>query len=454
VWVRFGSNAFANVLTGISAIVFQLGLTAMASRNFDPEAFSVWTLALSMASLTPLFAVNLSAIVTRQLVPGRTGNGDDVTAVVMTAARRLGRALAALAVLTILLASLGLHQSSPNLATTGGGTFLLAVLLLTLGQIWQISIQPTQGWHYAREQNWPVAGAFLIVRASGLIAMWAATRNLADNLLGTALCLALGNWVGVALSYLRFFRPTTKSCDAGPGLTRQLFETAHLMRWFAVWSIGMATIQYGLPQLMSILGAAHYNAFYLAYSLNLALSGAVAAIGSAMLAPVARLGASGDRYAIVQALTYLPILIALFLVIALVVLQLAMPLLVTHWSHGIAAARDVSVYLVLLGFQTIARALSVVFAMVLASRATALRLVGPALLEVGSVLFIAFPLGRFFGEQAFLLALAAAGLIGALATVVVGISVAGLEHADRRRILVRFVLTETAALLACWMLAR
>jgi hypothetical protein len=236
-------------------------------------------------------------------------------------------------------------------------------------------------------------------------------------------------------------------------LKRQLLETMLLLRWFAVWSFGMAAIQYGLPQLMSILGAAHYNAFYLAYSLNLGLSGAVAAVGSAMLAPVARLGASGDRYAMVQALTYLPILIALFVVTALVALQLAMPLLVTHWSHGIALAGDINTYLFLLGFQTVARALSVVFAMVLASRATALRLVGPALLEVAVVLFIAVPLGGLFGERAFLLALAGAGVTGALATATVGIGLAGLERSDRRRILVRFVATEVAALAACWLLA-
>ena len=452
-WVRFGSNAFANVLSGVSAIVFQLGLTALATRSFNAESFSVWSLALSMASLTPLFAVNLSAVVTRQLVPAQSVGGGDVAAIVMAAARRLGRWLAALAVLAILLAGLGLHWASPNLATTGTGTFVLAVLLLTVGQVWQITIQPIQGWHYAREQNWPVAGALLLIRSSALMAMWLASRNLTGDLLGTAICLSLGNWVGVALAHTRSFNPKTEACDAGSGLKRQVFDTMLLLRWFAVWSFGMAAIQYGLPQLMSILRVAHYNAFYLAYSLNLGLSGAVAAIGSAMLAPVARLGASGDRYAMVQALTYLPMLIALFVVTALVGLQLAMPLLVKHWSHGIAFAGDINAYLFLLGFQTIARALSVVFAMVLASRATALRLVGPALLEVAVVLFIAVPLGGIFGERAFLLALAGAGVVGALTTATVGVSVAGLERSDRRRVLVRFVVMEVLALAACCLLA-
>lgn len=451
-WVRFGSNAVANVLTGVSSVVFQLGLTAMASRSFDAENFSVWTLALSMASLTPLFAVNLSAVVTRQLVPALTVSGD-ATAVVMTAARRLGRGLAALAVLAILLGGLALHRSSPNLAATGTGTFALAVLLLTLGQLWQITIQPALGWHYAREQNWPVAGALLLVRVSALAAMWLVTRNRTGDLLATALCLALGHWVGVAIAYTRSFRSQAESCKAGPGLKRQVLETALLLRWFAIWSLCMAAIQYGLPQLMSILGTAHYNAFYLAYSLNLVLSGVVGAIGSAMLAPVSRLGSSGDRFALVQALIYLPMLIAFLLVTALFAMRLAMPLLVIRWSHGIAGASDVNAYLFLLGFQTIARSLSVVFGIVMASRATALRLVGPPMVELALVLFVAVPLGAFFGERAFLLALGGAGATAALSAAVVGMRVAGLERSDRRRVMVRFVITEVASLAIWWLIA-
>jgi hypothetical protein len=453
VWVRFGSNAFANVLTGVSSVVFQLGLTALAARSFDADSFSVWTLALSMASLTPLFAVNLSAVVTRQLVPALTTVNGKVTAVVMRAARRLGGGLAVLAVLVILLAGYVLHGTSPILVATGTGTFTLAVLFLTLGQLWQITIQPALGWHYAREQNWPVVGIFLLARVGALTAMWLATRIYAGDLLTTALLLGAGHWVGVAVAHKRSFGSRVELRNSGPELNRQVLETALLLRWFAIWSLCMAAIQYGLPQLMSILGAAHYNAFYLAYSLNLVLSGVVSAIGSAMLAPVARLGSTADRPAMVQVLSYLPMLIAFLLLTALVGMRLAMPLLVTRWSHGIASADDVNAYLFLLGFQTIARSLSVAFGILLASRATALRLVGPTLMELGVVLFVAVPLGSFFGARAFLLALGGAGVTAALSTVVVAIMVADLDRSDRRRVMTRFAITEGVALAAWWLLA-
>jgi hypothetical protein len=453
VWARFGSNTLANVLAGGSALVFQLGLTAMAARSFDAQAFSIWTLALSMAGLTPLFAVNLSAVVTRQLVPALSAHDGGAVVLVMAASRRLGRGLMTLAVFAILLAGLGLHRTSPNLASIGTGTFAMAVLVLTLGQLWQISIQPTMGWHFAREQNWPVAGALLLIRVCALIAMWLATRKLAGNLLATALCLALGHWVGLAMANTGSFRPTGDSSTAGPELKRQLFDTALLLRWFAVWSICMVAIQYGLPQLMSILGATHYNAFYLAYSLNLVLTGIVGAIGSAMLAPVTRLTTNRDRRMIVQVLTFFPLIIAVLLITALLGLRMAMPFLVVHWTRGIASADDINVYLALLGFQTIARSLSVVFGIALASRATAWRLVGTPLLELAVVLFVGVPLGEFFGERAFLMALAAAGLTTAIATAVVGLGVAGLERYDRRRVLLSLILTEAAALATWWFIA-
>ena len=210
-WVRFGSNAFANVLTGVSAIAFQLGLTALASRSFDAATFSVWTLAVSMAGLTPLFAANLTAVVTRQLVPVQMGTDRDAAGAIMTSARWISRGLAALAVLTILLTSLLLHRASPDLASTDIGIFIFAVLLLTFGQLWQITLQPALGWHYAREQNWPVASALFLVRFSGLSAMWLATRSRIGDLSATALCLALGLWLGVGLAQACSFIPKVEA---------------------------------------------------------------------------------------------------------------------------------------------------------------------------------------------------------------------------------------------------
>ena len=65
-WKRLGSNATANLSIGVSTMAFQLGATAIASRSFDGPSFGAWTLAISLAALTPLFAMNLASVVARQ----------------------------------------------------------------------------------------------------------------------------------------------------------------------------------------------------------------------------------------------------------------------------------------------------------------------------------------------------------------------------------------------------
>ena len=288
---------------------------------------------------------------------------------------------------------------------------------------------------------------------SALFAMWLATRALTGGLVATAICLSVGYWSGMPAASTRSFRPRLNAADTSEGLRHQILETARLARWFAVWSVAMAAIQYALPQVISVLGAAHYNAFYLAYSLNLVVSGISAAIGSAMLAPVTRFLATGNKSATLQALMHLPTALAIMLVGILVTMYWAMPFLVTHWSHGIASATDVRGYLFLLGLQTIARSLPIAFAMVMASRTTGLKLVGPSLLELTFLLVVVIPLGHFFGERVFLLALTGAGVAAALATTAAGLSAANLERSDRHRVFARVIATEACALTAWWWLA-
>jgi hypothetical protein len=214
----------------------------------------------------------------------------------------------------------------------------------------------------------------------------------------------------------------------------------------------MVAIQYGLPQLMSILGTAHYNAFYLAYTLNLVIVGFVNAIGLAALAPIARLGAEADRKVLVQVLSYLPPVIGIILIAVLFVLRVGMPYISDHWSRGLAATADINVYLFLLGLQTIARSLSLVFSIVLASRTSGLRLIGPSLIELALTVLVAIPLGRMSGTSVFLLALVAAGLLSAMATAAVALKVGGLHRSDQLKVLTRFALTEITCLLVWWSL--
>jgi hypothetical protein len=449
---RFSSNAAANIVTGVGSMAFQLGLTALAARHFDRSSFSVWTLAFSMSALTPLFGVNLSSAVTRQLVEVANITKHRSISLVLQAARIVSRSLMLIAILGVACASYALYRHSPALEHIGAAAFVGASLVLTLGQLWQILRQPSFGWHYAHENNWPVAGIYSLVRVGALTCMWIAMRFLSGNLMAAALSVALGNWLGVAAAEYLFFSPQTEIANDQANLRAQVLETRRLALGFAIWSVGIAAIQYGLPPLMSVLGTPDYNAFYLAYSLNLVLVGMVGSVGSALLAPLARLRLQGRIQSLSRWLTLIPIACATSLIIGLLVLRVGMGSIIRFWSPGIADPSVVNSYLSILGFQTIARSMGIPFANVLSSVGRPMQLAVPTTLELLIGTCVAIPLGFHFGSQVFLCVVAAAGLIAAISTAVAAMWFEGPVVPRRGKILVHLCLVEAVALVTWYVL--
>jgi hypothetical protein len=404
-----------------------------------------------MSALTPLFGVNLSSAVTRQLVEVANIVSHRSSGLVLQAARMVSRGLVLIAVVGITAASYALYRQSPALEQIGAASFVGASLVLTLGQLWQITLQPSFGWHYAHEGNWPVAGIYLLVRIGALVCMWMAMRILAGGFIVAALSVAVGNWLGVAAAEYLFFAPRSERLDNKANLPAQIVETRSLVLGFAIWSVGVAAIQYGLPPLMSVLRTADYNAFYLAYSLNLVLVGVVGSAGSALLAPLTRLRLQGRRQAMSQWLTLIPVACALSLVIGLGALRLGMSVIIHYWSPGVADPSVVNGYLSILGFQTIARSMGIPFANILSSVGKPLQLVAPTALELLIGTCIAIPVGFYFGSRAFLYVVAAAGLVAAISTAVAAMWLQGHVIPHRGQILVRFCLIEGVAL-ASWYL--
>jgi hypothetical protein len=404
-----------------------------------------------------LFAINLSSVVTRQLVGAAVSGSEEQQAMVVRAARRVALILAAFAMCAIAAASMLLYRRSPELAHAREAEFLLAVLVLTCGQLWQIGLQPSFGWHYAHERNWPVAGVFVLVRCGALLAMWIGPAGvglsaLTGNFFLTTLCVTLGSWIGLAVAEFGFFAPRIRPSPPGAALSRQVRETTHLALGFAIWSVAIAAIQYGLPPLMSILKTADYNAFYLAYSLNLVLTGIVGSAGAALLAPLTRLRLRGEQQLLMRRLMGVTLACAAFLILALASLRLGMNSIVHYWSAGIAGAAAVNGYLYILGFQSIARSMAIPFATVLSSAARPMQLIAPSLLELGITLCVAIPVGAKFGSKQFLMVLPAAGLAAAVSTTLIAARVGGFTPPDRRALLWRFCAAEAAAL-ALWQLA-
>ena len=450
-WRRIGSNAAANISSGGMVAVSQLGMTAIAARSFAADTFALWTVLISMAALSPLFGANLSAIVTRSLVSVEQG-GEAARTAILQAAQRLAHQLSGVALVSICALVLAIRPYSPPLQHSALPSVMLAGALLVVAQLWQVSLLPAMGWHYAREQAWWVAGTTGFVRLSTLGAMLLAWLWAGGDATLTAALVCAVAWTAVAICWRMGFTPVAKGMP-DPLLTGQHgAQIRQLAKAFAVWSLGSAAIQYGLPAVMSILAGARYNAFYLAYTLNLVALGIVGSVATALMAPVTRLVGAEDKPALKRAIFWGPVATAAVLAGMLVMLQVATPLVVRYLAPGVAAEGDVGWFIYLLGFQTLTRSLALVYSVILSAAGSPRQVAAPILIEIAMVLAMALPAGLHWGDTAFLAALGLAGLVAALSVAVLTVRIVNFQSAERIGILARFVGVQAVAA-AFWAIA-
>lgn len=439
-WRRIGSNSLANLSTGVSGTLFQIGLTAIASRSFDPSLFSIWALALSMASLVPLFSANLSTVITRRLME----SSSERAGAILQSGQRLAGHLSLGAVTVIGLASLLLQQHSVPLQAMAVGPLLLLVLLLVTAQLWIVLLQPQFGWQYAREDNWKVARVISSARIGGLIGLgFACVLFAKEGLLAAALGLLVGSFFGLVVAGVQ--RGSANSA-ATLAVSEETASMLPLLKAFAVWSAGSAAIQYGLPPFISLLAPKDFNAFYLAYILNLILVGTIGAAASALLAPLTRQRLAGATVALEHLLALAPLAIGLLLVLLILLVWYALPQILPMWSSHMATADDVRRPLFWLALQTIARSMTLVHSVLLSSAGRPGQMSRPIVLEIILAIFVALPIGWLFGAIALLATLSIAGLLTALYTVWITLSLGVSRTTSRNFLSLAFVAAQTLTL--------
>jgi hypothetical protein len=445
---RFASNALANLTTGISSTFHQVGLTAIASRSFDSIGFAAWSLAVSLSALAPLFSVSLSTIVTRQLVELPKPQHP----VLLIAARRVARGLSLIAFVAIILIALGMQYASQPARAFGSTSFCLLVALLVLSQVWQVVFQPSFGWFYAHEQNWGAARVIVAARVFATSGMGLLCWLVSGNPALAALFVAAGAALGLAVGGRARLPTAVTTVANGPhhlqtdAVRQRQKAMMPLLKAFAVWSIGATAIQYGLPAFISIIAPAHFSAFFLAFTLNQVVIGTVATAASALLAPLARKRLAGDFAHLEMWLSWAPVATAAALVALMTSLWFAMPYLLAAWSPGVATANDVRAPFYWLAMQTIARSMTLIHSVLLSSTGRPAQLSRPIFFELALALLFAVPLGYYFGESAFLAALAGAGLFTAIFTVRLTLWLDVCRPESRTRLMLGFLLSQALAL--------
>ena len=447
---RLASNAGANVVSGFVTAVYQLAITAIASRAWRGSEFATWALAMSIAAIVPLFGSNLSSVVTRRVVETRHSTRSNDEPAIVVEARRLARHLTVAAMLLLIVAGAWIHLRSASGAGDMSG-FLALLGTMLLAQSWIVLVQARFGQYYADERNWMPAITLAAARIGGLMGMSAGVALHANGLAAAAAGLCAGTWSGLALARLSLPPPPTYP-EALRARSNQYGMNVQVFAGFAIWSIGALIIQYGIPPVMAMIDASSFNAFYLASMLNMIAIGALGAAMSALLAPLSRWHATQQSAPLRRIALFGPIICSLSCVLVLAIGWYAIGPVLHALSTHAATIEDIRPFLALLGFQTIVRTAAFGYSLSLASTASMRQMAAAIVIEILVTFLVAAPLGAVAGARALLVGLVFAGLVSSVVTCWIGLSLAPRGIVRRRAALAAFVAAQALSCAAWWLI--
>lgn len=414
---RFVSNAGANVFSGVFATIYQLTITGIGGRVWQGTEFASWALALSIAAIAPIFAANLSGVITRRVVEVRHGDAHPSELAIIEAGRKLGHHLGLSAIVALICIGAWIQVNSLHQALRPSDfAFLLFTMLLT--NSWLLFWQVRFGQYYADERNWIPALTLAVARVGGIFGMIIGLAVGQHDLLVTALGLCAGTWTGLACAIVLLPRPNSAKWPdhllASAEIQAQYRANLRLLSGFAVGSVSMLVIQYSIPPLMALIAPERFNAFYLASALNIVAASVLAAATSALLAPLTRWRVSGDMASLQRATLLSPFVYSACCLVVLYCGWYLMEPVLGAMKIRAASVDDIRSFLAILGLQTVIRNAAAGYAMYIASSGTSRQMASPLLIEIALALTMAISLGWFYGENALLYGLAISGLLGSL----------------------------------------
>lgn len=411
---RFFSNAAANAFSGGMAAAYQLVVAALAVATWLGADFAAWGLAMSIAAIAPILSASLSSVVTRRLVEARHRGPDVIEAAIVLAGRRISWGLAGIAFATLFLAG-ALIQGSSDLGALSTGEFLVLLTIMLSTNAWLLLWQVRFGQHYADELNWLPALTLAIARAGGVVGMIGALALGSRNLTVVALGLAAGTWIALLAAQLVLPSPRRIGGASLPTpleVRNQLRLNLRVQFGFAIGSASSLIVQYSIPPLIALIAPQHFNAFYLASTVNVVVVGLLSAAMLALLAPFTRWHAIGASQGVQRIALFSPALCAGLSLAVLYACWFMLEIIPDALTTQTADIADVQVFLALLGLQTIVRTSAMGFATIVAAAGTSRQMGIPLMIEMLLAFTVAVPLGWLFGVQGLMLGLTLAALVG------------------------------------------
>jgi hypothetical protein len=419
---RIGSNAVANIASGITLAGFQVAMTAIVARSGDGRGMPVWSLAASIAGFVPLLSCNVAAAVARRLNAHASVEGQGTPAVnesaVIAAAQRLSNRLTLLGLALAVAVAFAAPWIYPALLQSAPLSSALLIGGFFAGSCWVVQSQPAQGWLMTAHRNWSISAANLLSRAAALAvcaaALLLALMPLWAGVLLAAAAMWSGAWLMRRLTPLRTSMPRPRPQD----LVEEQRQMWLIARAFGVWGLTSAATQACTVPVVALVAPELAAPFFLSFTLVNVLIGGVTATSNALIAPLARLLGSDAHASAARAAAHATwVLWSMFTLLALVVYACLGPLLHAWTGHLPAQFDAIKLCFVLLALQHGLRCTAMIPAVVLSMGASTSTMIVSPLIEAAAVALIALPLAIWCGPFAFVVGLAIAGGLGALAVV-------------------------------------
>jgi hypothetical protein len=195
--------------------------------------------------------------------------------------------------------------------------------------------------------------------------------------------------------------------------TLQVRETA---RNFGIWGVTTAISQTATVPLVAYIAPSASSSIFLAFTLVCTIVAAVAAVSNALVAPLAKFLGTGDKQSASRLTIIATVTLWVILTIASLIVYFLLDRITAYWVGHAVFTPQYQLFFVLLAMQYGLRSTALASSLVLAMGGVSRALLLLPVVESLSVLALALPIALVSGPNAFLLALGAAGALGALIT--------------------------------------
>lgn len=238
----FVKNAFANVLGGAGAAVFNLLLPALVVRHLGKLEFSVWSLALQVLMYLQLFGFGLQTAITRFIAHGNELNDIEDQRKTVKAGLVLACGFVALAIIAVICLVLFYPLLFSNVPVEMIKEFRICIALLGISAAWQLFALVPMGISIGLHRNIIAVGGQLLVRILSLIVLWI-VLNEGGGLLRLSITLAVCGALIVPINFLAIRYWVFSLINRLGSLDKKRFrELSGYCASLAVWNVAMLLV--------------------------------------------------------------------------------------------------------------------------------------------------------------------------------------------------------------------